>query len=97
MQPIPDLTKQTEKVAEELGLVAPDFNDMLSAIRKQKVIVQQRFIESLVNLYKCQEIENSLYGDYNEWSGRPRDYDLPFRDMRQTMVIYAVEDRILED
>ena len=92
-----DLSQQTKEVSKELGLINPDFDEMLLAVRKQDPIVQQRFIESLVDLYKYEDIESSLYGDYNEWMGRSRDFDLSFRDMRQTMVIYAVEDRVLED
>ena len=90
------LADQTLEVAAELGVQELNFDNMLAAIREQKTIVQQRFIESLVYLYEYDELAESLYGDYNEWEGRSRDTQLTFVEQRQTFVIYAVEGSILE-
>ncbi len=90
------MDEQTRKVAEELGVSEISFHSMLDAIRGQKIIVQQRFMESLVRLYEFDGLAESLYGDYNEWLGRARNTELTFQEQRQTMVIYAVERRILE-
>lgn len=90
-----NLAKQTRKVAAELKLLNPDYDQMLNAIRKQKIIVQQRFIESLVHLYEDDELK--IYADYNKWLQRPRDTELSFSDKRQAMVIYAVEGQVLEE
>lgn len=90
------LAEQTKEVALELGVEEMNFDTLLAAIRKQKIIVQQRFMESLVYLYEYDELADSLYGDYNEWLGRSRDTQLTFAEQRQTFVIYAVEGSILE-
>jgi hypothetical protein len=91
------LKEQTQEVADELGIEEINFHSMLDSIRRQKPIVQQRFIESLVDLYEYDDLSSSLYGDYNEWLNRPRNRTLTFPEQRQTMVIYAVEGKILEE
>ena len=90
------LAKQAKKVALELGIQELNFDQFLVVIRNQEIIVQQRFIESLVYLYEYDDLSESLYGDYNEWSRRPRDTEMTFSDQRKTFVIYAVEGKILE-
>ena len=90
------LSEQAKEVALELGIQELNYELILEAIRKQDIIVQQRFIESLVYIYEYDELADSLYGDYNEWVGRARDTELTFEEQRQTFVIYAVEGKILE-